>query len=125
MPISSPVSRLTSIWSDQLSPNRPNRKWLQLGLFILPILGCIGCIAALAYPELVLGTTQVFVSHDHPVNMAAAPLADPNEKTDDCSIVSSMGKIQDFTLTDLDGKPFRLGDHLGQKPIVLEFGSLT
>jgi hypothetical protein len=31
----------------------------------------------------------------------------------------------DFTLRDIDGHEFRLADHLGRVPIVLEFGSVT
>ena len=31
----------------------------------------------------------------------------------------------EFTLTDLDGKDFQLKDHVGKRPVVIEFGSYS
>ena len=31
----------------------------------------------------------------------------------------------DFTLTDLAGKEFHLKDHIGKRPVVIEFGSYS
>jgi hypothetical protein len=31
----------------------------------------------------------------------------------------------DFRLTDIDGKEFHLAEHIGSRPLVLEFGSAT
>jgi hypothetical protein len=63
---------------------------------------------------------NLFVSRDAAAD-SPAPLPSPFELSH-----PAVGEVApEFTLRDVDGKPFRLRDESGKVPVVIEFGSFT
>ena len=60
-------------------------------------------------------------SDPEPLSSTTTTPAPPAARTSTTKPAAKVAGAPDFTLKTLDGETFRLSDHLGEKPIVLNF----
>ena len=103
-------------------PCRPRR---QRGLLALGVFGVV-LASIFLWPNWVVAVSHYLVGHSMPAPRIVPPnglwevddLPEPVVQVDEEA-------LKNIALPDLGGKLVHLKDHLGRKPIVIEFGSFT